>query len=94
MVNFNPNEHRLAEIKALNREINRYFVEKKFNRVKSFATSAAQNLWEAVRVARDLNPEEIPTDLTLEGVPVPPGEVANSFAKHFSEKNQTECQQG
>ena len=35
-------------------------------------------------MARDLNPETIPTNLTVGGASVEPGEVAGAFAKYFS----------
>ena len=37
-------------------------------------------------MARDLNPETIPTNLTVGGASVEPGEVAGAFAKYFSNK--------
>ena len=80
------NRHRLAEIKVLNKEISKNFNEMRAKRVKSFVTGTKQNLWKAVRVARDLNPDEIPTNLNLGGVPDVSSEIANTFAKHFSEK--------
>ena len=37
-------------------------------------------------MARDLNHETIPTNLTVGGASVEPGEVAGAFAKYFSNK--------
>jgi hypothetical protein len=39
-----------------------------------------------VRVAKNLNPNDLPSDLTSGGSPVAPGDFANSFARHFSDK--------
>ena len=44
------------------------------------------NLCKAVKIAKDLNPGEIPRDLTLGGVPVAAGDVEASFAKYFKDK--------
>ena len=41
---------------------------------------------EGCGVAKDLNPEAIPANLTLGGASVDPLEVASAFAKHFAEK--------
>ena len=43
-------------------------------------------LWKAVRLARDLNPDSIPMDLKVRGIPIPHGLRAESFAKHFIDK--------
>ena len=37
-------------------------------------------------LAKDINPDTIPANLTLEGKNVNPSEVAGAFAKHFSDK--------
>ena len=37
-------------------------------------------------MAKDLNPDTIPTNLTLGGMKVNPFEIAGAFAKHFSDK--------
>ena len=59
--------HHQAEIKVLNSEINEFFAKKRVDKVKSHAKGQKQNLWKAVKVARGLNPDEIPSDLTLGG---------------------------
>ena len=41
------------------------------------------NLWKAVRLAKNLNPEVIPHNLTFAGLPIAPHDIANSFAKTF-----------
>ena len=38
------------------------------------------------RVARDLNPDLLPSNLMLGGVPIAPSEIANTFAGYFSDK--------
>ena len=44
------------------------------------------NLWKAVKVAKNLNSDDLPSNLTLNGIPVAEGDVADAFAKHFDEK--------
>ena len=78
--------HHRAEIKVLNSEINEFFAKKRVDKVRSHAKGQKQNLWKAVKVARGLNPDEIPSDLTLGGVPVATNDVAGSFARHFADK--------
>ena len=52
-------------LNLLKKEINKFFVERKVTKVKSLVTGSKQNLWKAVRVARDLIAEMIPSNLTL-----------------------------
>ena len=43
-------------------------------------------LWKAVRLSKDLSPDSIPLDLKLGGNPIPLGNRAECFAKHFIDK--------
>ena len=43
-------------------------------------------LWRAVKSAKNIVHDNIPSSLTLGGIAVHPGDVANSFAKHFHSK--------
>ena len=44
------------------------------------------SLWKAVKVARDLNVDSLPKNLTLGGKLIAEGDIANSFAGYFNEK--------
>ena len=44
------------------------------------------NLWKALPIAKNLNPEDIIQNLTLGGLPVAAHAIANSFAKQFHDK--------
>ena len=44
------------------------------------------NLWKAVKIAKNLNCERIPSNLTLGGIPVAAGQIAESFGVFFSDK--------
>ena len=39
-----------------------------------------------MRLAKDLNPDSIPIDLKVGGIPIPLGKRAESYAKHFIDK--------
>ena len=78
--------NRYSEIKLLNFEINNHFINAKREKVRGAAQGASVNLWRAVGLARGLVQNEIPTDLTLDGMPVPRNSLANSFGEHFSSK--------
>ena len=43
------------------------------------------NLWNAVKVAKNLNIDSIPTNLTLGGVPIAEGRAAESFGNYLTE---------
>ena len=42
--------------------------------------------FQGYHIVKDLNPEAIPGDLTVGGIPIPPGNRAESFAKFLIEK--------
>ena len=44
------------------------------------------NLWKALPIAKNLNPEDIIQNLTLGGLPVAAHAIANSFVNQFHDK--------
>ena len=44
------------------------------------------NLWKAVKVAKNLNSDSIPTNLTLRRVPIAECQAAERFGGYFSQK--------
>ena len=56
------------------------------DRVKTAAMGIKGNVWKAVKIAKNLNADSIPANLTLAGIPVAAGDVANSFARYFYSK--------
>ena len=44
------------------------------------------NIWKAVKVAKNLNEDSIPKNLSWGGIPVAENDIANSFASYFSQK--------
>ena len=71
-----------------NKDIKTYFLESKASRISSVVTGngGGGNLLKAVKIAKNLTTETIPSNLTLGGVPVAPHEAANAFVKLFHEK--------
>ena len=54
-------------IRTLNKEINSYFGNARASRVRLAAMGSKVNLWKAVKVAKNLNLDSIPPNLTLGG---------------------------
>ena len=65
-----------------------YFNTIKTNRVRGAAGVGANkgDLWKAVRLAKGVNVEQIPLNLTYGGIPVAQTDSANAFASFFSKK--------
>ena len=73
-------------IKILNKEISSHFNCLKISNVKKAALGANGNLWKAVKMAKNLNVDSLPKNLTLGGKPVAGTDIANSFAGYFNHK--------
>ena len=85
------NNAHYPEIKKLSLEIKKYFYLCKKERVQRIAlgTGSAGNLWKAVKIAKNVNQDIIPQNLTLGGIPVAAHDVPNAFAGFFSNKITT-----
>ena len=75
-----------SKIKDLNKDIRTYFSGRRVSSVRKAAYGAKSKLWNAVKLAKNQCPTELPRNLTLNGVSIPASKYANSFATHFSEK--------
>ena len=79
-----------SEIKKLSLEIKNHFHSIKKARVACVAMGKCNgnggNLWKAVKIARNVVCDSIPTNLTLGGLPIATHDVPNAFASFFSEK--------
>ena len=73
-------------IKKLSLDIRSYFVNQKITRVRNAAVGGNVNLWKAVKIAKNINSDAIPSNLTVGGLPIAAGQAANSFALYFSKK--------
>ena len=80
---------RISEIKVLNKEINNYFQSKRAANVRKAALGPNTNIWKAVKLAKNICLHDIPLNMTLGGVNVPPTNIANAFASFFSKKIKT-----
>ena len=75
------------QLKSSDQKIRAYFRTQKKNEIrKSLRPGDSKSLWKAVNVAKDLNPETIPTNLTEESTPIPPSKIPDAFAKFFESK--------
>ena len=54
--------------------------------MRSIANGPTGNIWKAVGVAKDVNPNAIPTNLIVGGVNVDPKGIAGAFGNYFSNK--------
>ena len=59
----------------------------KMSNVRKASLRVGGNFWKAVKVAKNLITNDLPSDLTLGGEPVASCDVVYSFAKHFYENN-------
>ena len=83
-----PCNFRLTKIKTLNSEIKAYYKKEKTEKVRrTVIPGNSASLWKAVKVAKNLITNDLPSDLTLGGEPVASCDVVYSFAKHFYENN-------
>ena len=81
--------HSVLLIKSLNKEIKSYFVENKTGKVKRAISGNKNNIWKAVKMAKNLSQTSIPSYLTFGGLQVPVNQLADSFASHFQSKVST-----
>ena len=64
-----------------------YFTSQKRNRVrKDIIPGNSKTLWKAVRNAKDMNTEEIPKIMHLNGQLIDEEDLAEKFAEHFEMK--------
>jgi hypothetical protein len=75
------------KIKDLNKSIKYHFFQHKAKKIKNkISTNNTNDLWKAVKIAKNQNFNDIPTKLTLNDVDVPFNNVSNAFAGYFHEK--------
>ena len=54
--------------------------------ISCMTTGNSPNLWKAVKMAKNLNCDSIPTNMTLGGVPLAANMIAGSFGTFFANK--------
>ena len=72
--------------KTLNCAINSHFVNDKASKVRSAAMDTKVNLWKAVRLAKNLNYNTIPSNLTLGGCQLLRGKWLSRLQGFFNDK--------
>ena len=73
-------------IKSLNKEIKAFHLSNRISNIKRATNGPNGNIWLAVKRAKNLVHEDIPSSMTLGGNVVARGDLANSFAGYFFNK--------
>ena len=88
-VKLNPTNSQSARInlKVLNKEIKCYFFNQKKKAVrKNIIPSNSKSLWDAVRIAKDINVTHLPDILFANNIEINNGKIPEAFAELFSNK--------
>ena len=84
-----PSANLRKEIGNLNAEIHTFYFTKKKSSVRNgILPGNSKSLWTAVKLAKDIGAEQIPTKMNLKGIPVEGSGISDCFATFFDEKNQ------
>ena len=82
-----PSDQRRDRIKILNHEIKFFYFGQKKPRVRrGLVPSNSKTLWDAVRIAKDLNIETIPKTMLRDNVEIQSKKLPDSFAGFFNNK--------
>ena len=85
-----PTDYRRDRIKILNHEIkNFYFGQKKQRVRRGLVPSNSKTLWDAVRIAMDLNVESIPNTMFSHNIEIQRTNLPDLFACFFNNKVNT-----
>ena len=76
-------------VKNLNHEIRSHFLSKKSKTVRrNIRPGNSKSLWDAVKIAKDINISKMPSNMTLNNIKINPFDLPDSFATHFAQKTQ------
>ena len=76
-----------SRVKNLSAEIKQHFTnEKKYKVRQGIKPGNSKTLWEAVKIAKDLNTDELPDKMNQNGTPIDNDELAEQFAAMFEKK--------
>ena len=74
-------------IKNLNYEIRNYYRQNKGKKVRrNLVLGSSKSLWEAVKIAKDINNEKMPKEMFKDGTLVKTEDLAGCFADVFEDK--------
>jgi exonuclease III len=83
-------EHEKEELKALNKYIRNYYYEERRMHVRSkIIPGNNKSLWDAVKIARDIEPTPLPAMLTRDGINYDRKTAPEAFSKYFKTKIST-----
>ena len=83
-------EHEKEELKALNKYIRNYYYEERRMHVRSkIIPGNNKSLWDAVKIARDIEPTPLPAMLTRDGINYDRKSAPEAFSKYFKTKIST-----
>ena len=76
-----------CRLKNLSVEIKAHFTNEKKHKVRQgIMPGNNKSLWDAVKIAKDQNTDELPDEMNIDGMPIPTNEIAEEFAKMFEQK--------
>jgi exonuclease III len=83
-------DHEKEELKALNKYIRNYYYEERRMHVRSkIIPGNNKSLWDAVKIARDIEPTPLPAMLTRDGINYDRKTAPEAFSKYFKTKIST-----
>jgi hypothetical protein len=83
-------DHEKEELKALNKYIRNYYYEERRMHVRSkIIPGNNKSLWDAVKIARDIEPTPLPAMLTRDGINYDRKSAPEAFSKYFKTKIST-----
>ena len=75
------------QIKNINVEIKRHFLIKKANAIRrKIIPGNSKSLWQAVKIAKDVNIPMLPTSMNFNNQPVHSNDLPDTFAQFFQSK--------
>ena len=85
-----PSKSIKDKIKSLDMKIRKFFRTQKSNDVRKLIKPGnSKSLWQAVKLAKDMNPDSIPSNLTSATTPIPDNQIPDAFADFFENKVNT-----
>ena len=82
-----PDHSIKSKIKSLDSDIRSFFRKQKTNDVRRVIKPCnSKSLWQAVKIAKDMNPNSIPSNLTDSTIPIPNSHIPDAFADYFEKK--------
>ena len=83
------------QLRLLNKEIILDMKKSKKSGIRrSLIAGNSKSLWNAVNLAKDINPNQIPSMMQVNGHPIHPAELSETFACFFDEKVKSIVESG